>query len=137
MFFCLQVEGDPGASTLFREHAWVGGFIKDIGWDNLPKGAILGQLVDMMGVEYRGDTFSFSLINRYGSNYLVKHTGIFDHYLSEQDIVYVHQASSASKFNCTLKTDFSVAKMKKLGWNIWMMPLALFDPDYLVRDEFE
>lgn len=131
----MGIDEDPGASTLFREYGWVGGYIDDIGWDNIPRGAILGKLKNKDKTVYSGETFDFNKIDRHGPYYYVTHTGVFDSYDSLSDKVFVHQSTSSEKYNGAVLTDFSVDKMKRLGWNIWMLPLALFDPDFTVRGE--
>ena len=124
--------GNPGASTLARKFAVVGGYIDDIGWENLPRGAIVGKLVWTSNGKAlkRSQMFSFDRISK-NWKYKLEHVGVFDSYSQSDDIVSVFQATPKGAD----RTKKSSREMKNKKWNIWFFVGALFDSNYCMADD--
>ena len=49
-----QIESSKGMSTLFREQSIAYGTIEELGYENMKRGTVLGQLNTYEGKEYKG-----------------------------------------------------------------------------------
>ncbi len=124
--------GNCGGSSLARRHAVVGGYIDDIGWENIPRGAFVGKLVwTSSGNALKSSRpFDFNRISK-NKRYKLEHIGVFDSYSQSDDIISVFQATPKG----TDKTRRTSQAMKNNKWNIWFFIGILFDPDFRVIDD--
>ena len=118
---------------LFREHAVVCGYIKDIGWCNLEEGIIIGKLVSTTNDKPYSGKFKQRRIAKDGV-YKISHVGIFVGVVEIDDEMYVVVRQSTKSLGGVVETIFSTEKMDSLGWNVWMWPKEVLPEGYDVRD---
>ena len=140
-----QIESSKGMSTLFREQSIAYGTIEELGYENMKRGTVLGQLNTYEGKEYKGGEYDVAKIKRHD----VKHGGIFLGIEKKEGVTYVLVLQSTgvpvqgwrannTQFKrafCGVQiTKFSVEEMQENGWNIWMWDKRIIPTGYIIDD---